>query len=96
MKLLHLTYHFQYREMIQDILDHHEIENYVRYPMLEGKDNMGKHFGSQVYPGNVSVIQAQVPESELDELLNELKDFRDEKKAHEHLEALVLPIERRI
>jgi len=94
MKLLHVTYHFQYSDFIEELLDNHEIKNYTRYPMVEGKDNQGKHFGTQVHPGNTSVVQAQVPEEGLDELLEDLREFRDAKQAHKHLDALVLPVER--
>lgn len=96
MKFLHVTYHFEYSAAIEAILDEHEIEDYARYSMMEGKDEEGKHFGTQVHPGNVSVIQAQVPEEGLDELLESLREFREEKEVHQHLEALVLPIERRL
>lgn len=96
MKFVHITYHFEYAERIEDILDKHEIQDYARYGMMEGKDEKGKHFGSQVHPGNVSVVQAQVPEDQLDDLMADLKTFKESKQAHEHLEALVLPIERRL
>lgn len=96
MKFLHLTYHFQYTEAIEVILDDHDIQDYTRYSMVEGKDDQGKHFGSQVYPGNVSVVQAQVPKSVIEDLLDDLREFRDQNQAHEHLEALILPIERRL
>lgn len=96
MKFLHLTYHFEYAPRIEEILDEHDPPHYVRYSMMQGKDSDGKHFGDQVHPGNVSIVQAQVPDEDLDALLADLKEFRDEKKAHEHLEAVVLPVERRL
>ncbi|MFB6357307.1 MAG: PG0541 family transporter-associated protein [bacterium] len=96
MKFLHVTFHFEYEEPIEEILDDHDIENFVRYPMMEGKDEKGKHYGSQVYPGNVSVIQAQVPEDVIEDLMKDLKQFKDAKQSHEHLEALVLPVDARL
>lgn len=96
MKFVHVSYHFEYSEAIEEILDEHDVRDYVRYSMMEGRDFEGKHFGSQVHPGNVSVVQAQVEESTLDELMADLKEFKENKKAHEHLEVLVLPIERRL
>jgi hypothetical protein len=95
-KLVHVTYHFEYAETIEGILDNHDIEDYARYSMMEGRDEQGKHFGTQVHPGNVSVLQAQVSEEKLDELMADLKEFKESKPAHQHLEALVLPIERRL
>lgn len=96
MKFVHVTYHFEYNEAIEEILEDHDIEDYARYGMMEGKDEKGKHFGTQVHPGNVSIVQAQVPEETLDNLMADLKEFKESKQAHEHLEALVLPIERRL
>jgi hypothetical protein len=44
----------------------------------------------------VTVVQAQVDSSQLEPLLRDLAAFRDERPAHAHLEALVLPVERRL
>jgi hypothetical protein len=96
MKFVHITYHFEYDNRIESILDDNDIQDYVRYSMMHGKDLNGKHFGTQVYPGNVSVVQAQVPESSLDGLMSDLKKFKESKSAHEHLQAVVLPIDQRL
>ncbi len=96
MKFVHITFHFEYTDNLEQILDRHEIENLVRYPMQEGRDRDGKHYGTQVYPGSTTVIQAQVPDEEVADLLRDLKVFRDEKDSHQHLEALVLPVEQRL
>jgi len=96
MKFVHITFHFEYGDVIEQILDRHEIENYVRHYMCEGKDCDGKHYGTQVYPGSSTVVQAQVPDEKLGDLLSDLKGFKDEKQAHRHLEAVVLPVEKRL
>lgn len=96
MKLLHLTFHFEYEDRIEEILDRHEILNFVRYPMIEGKDRDGKHYGSQVYPGNTTVVQAQVEDETIDQLMNDLKNLKESKETLQHLEALILPIENRL
>ena len=94
MKLLHLSFHFEYAETIEPLLDRHGIGDYARYSMVEGKDGDGKHFGTQVFPGNVTVIQAQVPDEKVEALLKDLQAFRRAKDAHRHLQALILPVER--
>ena len=94
MKLLHLSFHFEYAEIIESLLDRHDVADYARYSMVQGKDCDGKHFGTQVFPGNVTVIQAQVPDQKVEALLKELQAFRQAKQAHGHLQALVLPVER--
>jgi hypothetical protein len=96
MKLVALNFHFEYTSAIEAILDRHGVADYVRFPMMEGKDIDGKHYGSQVFPGNSSVVHAQVPDEALDALLEELGHFRAAKPAHRHMQALVLPIERRL
>jgi hypothetical protein len=37
MKLLHLTYHFEFSDQIEKILAAHDIRNYVRYARVAGK-----------------------------------------------------------
>jgi len=96
MKLLHLSFHFEYAEIIDSILDRHDVSDYVRYSMVEGKDRDGKHFGTQVFPGNVTVVQAHIHEDKIDALINDLQTFKKEKAAHNHLTALILPVERQL
>lgn len=94
--MLHITYHFEFSDIIERILDRHEVRDFVRCPGTEGKDRDGKHFGNQVYPGNVAMVQAQVSEDRLEALLSDLREFRDGKEVHKHLQAVVLPIEKRL
>lgn len=94
--LLQINVHFEYGEAIERLLDRHGVEQYVRFPMMEGRDHEGKHFGTQAFPGNVTVVQAQVMADRLDALLSDLRAFRDQKPAHRHLQAVAWPIERRL
>ncbi|MFU8894651.1 MAG: PG0541 family transporter-associated protein [Luteolibacter sp.] len=94
MKFVHITVHFEYTDIIERLLDEHQVVDYVRYPMMEGKDRDGKHFGSQVFPGNFTIFQAQVREDQIDDLFEAMEKFRCSKPAHRHLQAVVLPIER--
>ncbi len=96
MKFMHITFHFEYSEAIEEILDKYQIRDFVRYPRVESKDSDGKHFGNQVFPGHSAVIQAQVPEEKVEQLFTDLKQFKEDRKSHQHLEAVVLPIESRL
>jgi hypothetical protein len=96
MKWVHISFHFEFAEDIEELLDGHEVPDFVRYPMIQGKDEDGKHFGNKIFPGNMTVVQAQVPDETVDDLLDALKRFKEEKVAHRHLTALVLPVERRV
>lgn len=93
-KLVHISFPFEYAGMIERLLDKHPITHYVRYPLVDAKDEEGKHFGTQVFPGNAAVVVAQVDEDDVDALFDALRGFREEKPAHAQLQAIVIPIER--
>lgn len=93
MKLVQIHVHFEYTAIIDALLDRHGVRESVQYPMMEGRDRDGKHFGSQIYPGNFTVVQALVADSGVAALFEDLRHFRQHKRAHQHLQALVLPVE---
>jgi hypothetical protein len=93
MKFLHVTYHFEFSDRIEALLDRHDIPNYVRYPMIQGKDCDGRHFNTKVFPGSAEVVQAQVPDDSLEGLLKDLKQFKEAEESHRHLTVLVLQVE---
>jgi hypothetical protein len=96
MKLLHVTFRFEFLQDVQDILDGHDVAAYVRLPMAQGADVDGRHFGSKVFPGHVSLLQATVDDEDVDALLDDIEAFRTARDAHNHLQALVVPVERRL
>ena len=96
LKLLHVTFQVQYTEHVEAILERCGLDRWARFRRIAGRDVDGRHEGSQAFPGHVTAIQAQVPEEGVDGVLEALEEFRLEKRVHRHLEALVLPVERRI
>ena len=96
MKLVQVSFHFEYADSIDRIVEGRDVKHYVRYPQIVGYDREGKHDGSQVFPGNTAVVQAIVEDDAVDGLLEDLARFREAKRAHWHLEAIVLPVERRL
>ncbi len=96
MHLVQITFHFEFWEKIEPILDECRINHFVLFPAVRGKDSEGKHYGSQIFPGSVSVVQAQVKDEDLDGLFDALESFRRQRQAHRHLEAVVLDIARRL
>jgi hypothetical protein len=96
MKLVQVNFHFEYADVVDGIVERHQVRNYVRHPRIVGYDSEGKHDGTQVFPGNTAVIQALVEDERVDPLLAELARFRDEKRAHRHVEAFVMPVERQL
>ena len=93
MKFVHISFAFEYTEQIEEMLDRHAIRDYVRYPREHGRDPRGKHFGTQVFPGNFTVVQAMVDDEAVAALMAELRAFRDDREAHAGTAAAVLPIE---
>lgn len=96
MKLVHISFRFEYTEDVDLILQENQVADFVLYPMIQGKGQDGKHFGTQVFPGNFSVVQAAVEDQQVEGLLNDLQKFRQSKKSHEHLRAWVLPVEQEL
>jgi hypothetical protein len=95
-KLVQIHYHFEFSEDIEAILETHEVAHFVRYPMIEGRDREGRHYGSKVYPGSSSVVQALVEDERVDGLLEDLEDYRKAEASHEHVTAVVMPVERTV
>ncbi len=93
MKLLQISFHFEFSDQIEALLDQHEVPHFVRYPRVQGLDRDGRQYGSKVFPGHLVVIQARVEDPAVDGLLDELRQFRERKQAHAHLEALVIAVE---
>jgi multidrug efflux pump len=94
MKLLHITVHAEYTEAIDALLDGHRVADYVVHPFVHGRDRDGKHQGSQVFPGHLTLVLATVRDEQVDPLLDALDRFRRQKPAHAHLQAAVLAVER--
>ena len=96
MKLVIVSVHFEYTDTIEAIVDAHDVAHYFVYPRIDGRDSEGFHEGSQVHPGNLAALHIRVDDDVVEPLLQDLKAFSREKKAHHHLEAIVLDIERHI
>jgi hypothetical protein len=92
-KLLYLSFPFQHTEAVESILRRHPLGNYVVYARVAGRNEEGRHDGSQAFPGSLAVIQAQLMEEDLEGLLKDLRAFREEKKKNRFLQALTIPVE---
>lgn len=93
MKLVIVSVHFEYAEEIEDIVDRHPVAHYFVHPRIEGRDSEGFHGGSQVHPGQLTALHARLDDADVQPLLDDLNQFRLEKNAHHHLEAMVVNIE---
>lgn len=96
MKLVHITCRFEFEERIEALLEERGVTDYARYPMVEGRSEDGRHQGSQVHPGHMSVVQALVAGDAVSALLEDLGRFRQERRTHRHLRAAVLDVEQMV
>jgi hypothetical protein len=96
MHLVQITFHFEFWEKIEAILDERRTGWYVRFPSVQGKDRDGKHDNTRVFPGSLSVVQILMEDDQIDDLMKRLDGFRAERQAHRHLEAIILPVVRRL
>jgi hypothetical protein len=92
-KLVIISVHFEYADVIEAIVDRHDVRHYFAFPRIEGRDSEGFHEGSQVHPGNLTALHVRSADDAVPALLEDLERFRREKRAHAHLEAMVVPIE---
>jgi len=93
MKLVQISFHFEYADRIEALLEQHEVPHFIRHPRVQGLDVDGRQYGSKVFPGHMMVIQARLDDDRIEPLLETLEEFRTDKTSHAHLEALVLPVE---
>lgn len=93
MKLVHMTFRHEFAEAVEVILERHEVRDFVRYPMIHGRDRDGKHYLGKVFPGSMTVVQAILETEKTEALMDELRSFQEEKESHAHLRAVVLDVE---
>ena len=94
MKRVVVSVHFEYTDVIEEIIERHPVPHYFVHPRIEGRDSEGFHEGSQVHPGNLAALELRMADEDVDALLDDLQAFRVRKKAHHHLEAMVLEVQR--
>ena len=94
MKLIQISYHFEFADAVEAILDELEVADFVRHARVESRDRDGKHYGTKVFPGSGSLVQALVADDTVDRLLEALKDFREAEDSHRHLTAVVVEVEK--
>jgi hypothetical protein len=93
MKLVHIVVQVQYTEAVEAILVAREVAAWTRNLRVAGRDRDGRHEGSQAFPGQLAAFVARLDDGRVDGLLESLREFRDARTTHGHLEAYVLPVE---
>ena len=93
MKLVQISFHFEYADRIEALLEQHEVPHFIRYPRVQGLDADGRQYGSKIFPGHMMVIQARFEDDQVESVLESLEEFRSDKPSHAHLEAMVIPVD---
>ncbi|TVM14684.1 hypothetical protein DPQ33_16885 [Oceanidesulfovibrio indonesiensis] len=96
MKLVMITYRFEYNESMERILSRHGLVNYIRIPQAQGADRDGKHDGSKIFPGHMAQVWIQAQEEDVDALLGDIEEFKNARQAHKHVTAMVLGVEKHL
>ena len=91
MKLVRITFRFEFWDAVEAILDENEITDFTRVDCA-GRDRDGKHYGSKVFPGRMMLVEALVEDDATPDLLAGLRAFRESKKAQEHMRAAVIEV----
>ena len=92
MKLVRVTYRFEFSAPIGEILAEQDVRDYTRRRDVQGRDADGLHQGSQAFPGHMEEVWAQVPDRQAESLLDALQQFRQLSASHEHLRAAVMEV----
>ena len=77
MKMAMISYNSAINSEIMDVLKKCDIENYTKWAQVHGKGKAsGPHFGSEIWPGENSVIFSAVEDKKIKDLLSCIKDLR--------------------
>ena len=77
MKMVMISYNRAINSEIMEILEKRGIESYTKWANVQGKGKTsGPHFGSEVWPGENSVIFTAVEDEKANDLLASVKELR--------------------
>ena len=77
MKMVMISYNSAINSEIMEVLDKCGIANYTKWAQVHGKGKTsGPHLGSEVWPGENSVIFAAVEDKDIEGLLKGIKNLR--------------------
>ncbi len=93
MKMVMVSYNSAIDSEVMEALEKCGIENYTKWIRVQGKGKTsGPHFGSEVWPGENSVIFSAIEDGKIEDLLKNIKDLRT-KLGKEGIKAFIWPLE---
>ncbi|MDY6842774.1 MAG: hypothetical protein SVW57_01595 [Thermodesulfobacteriota bacterium] len=95
MKSIFISFHSQYAERIEGILENVGVKEFIEVPKAVGGDITGKYFDTQVWPGYYSAIFIfALNDDAADEVFNKLKEFKEAREAHKHINIVRFCVEK--
>ena len=77
MQMLMISFNRAISSEVMEILEKSGITGYTRWNQVQGKGKTsGSHFGTEVWPGENSVIFASAEDNQAETILLEVKDLR--------------------
>ena len=75
--MLMISYNSAINSEVMEVLEKSGIENYTKWIQVQGKGkSSGPHFGSEIWPGENSVLFCAVEEEKIDNLLSIINELR--------------------
>ena len=92
-KMVMISYNSAINSEVMELLEKCGIRNYTKWTQVQGKgETSGSHFGSEIWPGENSVLAIAIEDNEKNKLIEGLKNLR-QKLGKEGIKAFVLPVE---
>ena len=77
MKMVMISYNSAINSEIIEALEKSGVENYTKWIQVQGKGkSSGSHFGSEIWPGENSVLFCAMEEEKAESLLRHIKQLR--------------------
>ena len=93
MKMVMISYNSAINSEIMEVLDKCGIANYTKWAQVHGKGKTsGPHLGSEVWPGENSVILTAIEDNKAEDLLKCVKELRV-RLGKEGVKAFMWPID---
>jgi uncharacterized protein YaaQ len=74
MKMLMIIVDDRFNDVVEEVLDDHQVKGFTEIPMVYGEGGSGKKLGSRLHPGASSLVFTVVPDDQVDSLVAALKN----------------------
>ena len=93
MKMVMISYNSAINSEVMEVLERRAVGSYTKWIQVQGKgETSGSHFGSEVWPGENSVLMIAIDDNEKDKLIEGIKELR-QRLGKEGIKAFVWSLE---